>query len=67
VFRDQKSYVFVVDREKQIVKLRPVERGIRGLSLTEIKTGVSSGELVVTQGRNRLVDGTPVEVVGSKK
>ncbi|MEO1559803.1 MAG: RND transporter MFP subunit [Cyanobacteria bacterium J06632_19] len=63
VYRDQKPHIFVVDEEKQIVKLRSVEEGIRGISLTEIKTGLSSGELVVTQGRNRLVDGTPVEVV----
>ena len=65
VYRDQKPHVFVVDREKQIAKLRSVEEGIRGISLTEMKTGLRSGELVVTQGRNRLVDGTPVEVVES--
>ena len=64
IYRDQKPHVFVVDKEKQIVKLRSVEEGIRGISQQEIKSGVQPGELVVTEGRNRLVDGTPVEVVG---
>lgn len=64
IYRDQKPHVFVVDKEKQIVKLRPIEEGIRGISQQEIKSGVQPGELVVTEGRNRLVDGTPVEVVG---
>ncbi|MEM9923358.1 MAG: efflux RND transporter periplasmic adaptor subunit [Cyanobacteria bacterium P01_D01_bin.50] len=63
VYRDQKPHVFVVDKEKQIVKLRAVSEGIRGISQQEIRSGVKPGELVVTQGRNRLVDGTPVEVV----
>lgn len=67
VYRDQKPHVFVVDEDKQIVKLRPVEEGIRGISLSEIKSGVQPGELVVTEGRNRLVDGTPVEVVRSEQ
>ncbi len=67
VYRDQKPHVFVVDKEKQIVKLRPVSEGIRGISLTEIKTGLRSGELVVTQGRNRLVDGTPVLLVNGEE
>ncbi|MEO1377015.1 MAG: efflux RND transporter periplasmic adaptor subunit [Cyanobacteria bacterium J06635_10] len=67
VYRDQKPHVFVVDKEKQIVKLRAVEEGIRGISQQEIRSGVQPGELVVTQGRNRLVDGTPVEVVNGEE
>ncbi len=63
IYRDQKPHVFVVDKEKQVVRLRPIEEGIRGISLTEIKSGVRAGELVVTEGRNRLVDGTPVEII----
>ena len=67
IYRDQKPHVFVVDKDKQIVKLRPVEEGIRGISQQEIKSGIQPGELVVTEGRNRLVDGTPVEVVGRER
>jgi len=70
VYRDRKPHVFVVDKDRQnqqIVKMRPVEQGIRGISLSEIKSGVLPGELVVTEGRNRLVDGTPVEVVRSEE
>jgi uridine phosphorylase len=29
-----------------------------------IAAGIAPGELVVTEGQNRLVDGTPVQIVG---
>ncbi len=67
VYRDRKPHVFIVDKEKEIVKLRAVLEGIRGISQQEIRSGVKPGELVVTEGRNRLVDGTPVEVVDVKE
>ena len=63
VYRDQKPSVFVVDEQNNQVKLRQVKEGIEGMSLQEITSGVKAGELVVTEGGNRLVDGTPVEVV----
>ncbi|MDJ0619826.1 MAG: efflux RND transporter periplasmic adaptor subunit [Calothrix sp. MO_192.B10] len=63
VYRDQKPFVFVVNEQENKVKLRQVTEGIRGMSLIEITSGVKAGELVVTEGGNRLVDGTPVEVV----
>ena len=63
VYRDRKPFVFVVDQQNNQVKLRPVKEGIQGLALLEVTSGVEAGELVVTEGRNRLVDGTPVEVI----
>ena len=63
VYRDQKPYVFVVNQQENVVKLRPVTAGIRGISMQEITSGVEVGDLVVTEGLNRLVDGTPVEVI----
>ncbi|NEQ84028.1 MAG: hypothetical protein F6K26_28770, partial [Moorea sp. SIO2I5] len=46
---------------------RPVTAGIRGISMQEITSGVEVGDLVVTEGVNRLVDGTPVEVINYSK
>ncbi|MBF2063598.1 MAG: biotin/lipoyl-binding protein [Calothrix sp. C42_A2020_038] len=64
VRRNQQSYIFVVDQNKGVVQQRQVELGITGISSQEIIKGVSSGELVVTQGQNRLVDGAAVRIVG---
>jgi RND family efflux transporter MFP subunit len=63
VFRDQKPHVFVVNPQKRIVEQRQIEMGIEGISMREIRSGVKPGELLVTDGQNRLVNGTPVEIV----
>ncbi|MDJ0736983.1 MAG: efflux RND transporter periplasmic adaptor subunit [Nostocaceae cyanobacterium] len=67
VYRDQKPFVFVVDEQEKIVKKRQVTEGIRGMSLREIKSGIYAGEFVVIEGGNRLVNGTPIEVVDGGK
>ena len=36
----------------------------RRLTGVEVLSGLEPGELVVVEGQNRLVDGTPVEIVG---
>lgn len=64
VSRDQQFYAFVVNDADGTVQRRQVTRGIEGLSGVEILSGVEPGERVVVEGQNRLVDGTPVEVVG---
>ncbi len=63
VFRDRKPYVFVVDEANGIVEQREVQQGIEGLAKREILTGVNPGEKLVTEGKNRLVNGTPVEII----
>ncbi|NET61511.1 MAG: HlyD family efflux transporter periplasmic adaptor subunit [Symploca sp. SIO2E6] len=65
VFRDQIPHVFVIKEEngKKVVEQRKVEPGIEGISKREILQGVKPGELLVTDGKNRLVDGAPVDVV----
>ena len=63
VFRDRKSYVFVVNEEKGIVEQRAIKEGIQGLAKQEIIEGVKPGEKLVTEGKNRLVNGTPVEII----
>ena len=62
VFRDRQSYVFVVDEEKGIVEQRAVNQGIEGLAKREI-LGVELGEKLVTEGKNRLVNGAPIEII----
>lgn len=63
VFRDRQPFIFVVDEKRGIVQERQIHSGIEGISLREVLAGVKPGELVVTDGKNRLVNGTPVEVV----
>lgn len=63
ISRDQQSYAFVVNEADNAVQRRRVDPGIQGLSSVEILSGVEPGELVVVEGQNRLVDGTPVEIV----
>lgn len=67
VFRDRKSYVFVVNEEKGIVEQRVIKTGIEGLTKQEIIEGVKPGEKLVTEGKNRLVDGAPVEIIPAIK
>ena len=63
VSRNQQYYAFVVNEADSTVQQRRVTGGIEGLSGVEILSGVEPGELVVIEGQNRLVDGTPVEIV----
>lgn len=63
LFRDNVPHVFVVDQSKKRVEQRAVKLGIEGLESQEIITGVSPGELLVTDGRHRLVSGAPVTVL----
>ena len=63
VAMDQKFYAFVVDEASGTVERREVQRGIEGLNGIEILSGIEPGELVVTEGINRLVDGTLVEII----
>lgn len=64
--RDQSTYAFVVDEASGAVERREVQRGIEGLNGIEILSGIEPGELVVTEGINRLVDGTLVEIVSEE-
>ena len=63
VSRDRQLYVFVVDEATGTVEQRAVRQGIEGLSKREILEGVRPGEKLVTDGKTRLVDGAPVEVI----
>ena len=62
--REQRFYAFVVDQTEGTVERREVQPGVEGLIAVEILSGIEPGEWVVVEGQNRLVDGTPVKVVG---
>ena len=63
--RDHQSYVFVVNEAEGTVEQRKVEEGIKGLAKKEIVEGVEPGDKLVTEGKNRLVNGSPVEIIPS--
>ena len=63
VFRDSQPYVFVINEEKGVVEQRKIQQGIEGLAKREILAGVEPGEKLVTDGKNRLVNGAPVEII----
>lgn len=63
LFRDNKPHVFVVDQAKQTVEQRAVKLGIEGIESQEVVEGINPQDLLVTDGRHRLVNGAPVKVV----
>ena len=46
-----------------IVEQRAIKQGIKGLAKREIIEGVEPGEKLATEGKNRLVNGAPVEII----
>ena len=63
IFRDRQPHVFVVNEAESIVEQRAIKQGIEGLAKREILEGVKPGEKLVTEGKNRLVNGAPVEII----
>ncbi|WP_019504363.1 efflux RND transporter periplasmic adaptor subunit [Pleurocapsa sp. PCC 7319] len=63
IYRDRQPHVFVVNEAEKIVEQRAIKQGIEGLAKREIIEGVEPGEKLVTEGKNRLVNGAPVEII----
>ncbi|MDR1368602.1 MAG: efflux RND transporter periplasmic adaptor subunit [Dysgonamonadaceae bacterium] len=57
------KYVFTV--EDGVAKYQKVELGQRLAENYEILSGINPGDIVVTAGQTRLIDGTPVEVTNN--
>jgi RND family efflux transporter MFP subunit len=55
------KYVFVV--ENGLARYRKVELGQRLENNYEILSGINDGDIVVTAGQSRLIDGTQVEII----
>jgi len=56
------SYVYVINKDKT-VELRPVTTGVSEGDNTVITKGLAAGERVVSDGLDRLKDGSKVEIV----
>ncbi|MGK7916888.1 MAG: hypothetical protein AB4038_15310, partial [Prochloraceae cyanobacterium] len=55
--RDRQPYVFVVNEDEGLVEQRWIQPGIERLAKREIIEGVEPGEKLVTEGKNRWVNG----------
>jgi RND family efflux transporter MFP subunit len=53
-------YVAVVENGKKIARSKVVKTGISYNGKVEITTGLTAGDMVITQGYQELVDGTPI-------
>jgi membrane fusion protein (multidrug efflux system) len=63
--RGQDSFVFrVVDGRAELV---PVQTGTRKVGEVEIMKGIAAGDVVVTEGTQRLVPGMQVSIIPSAK
>jgi len=62
-FRNDQSFVFVVERDSGRVNERRVELGQQAGAYRAVVEGIAEGELVVTDGRAALYDGQQVRVL----
>jgi multidrug efflux system membrane fusion protein len=60
----ERGFVTYVVDDKRTARMRPVGLGLRtGTGVVEILSGLAKGEVVVSEGSDRLADGMPVEPV----
>jgi len=62
-FRNDQSFVFVVDGQSGRVNERRVELGQQAGAYRAVNSGVEDGEMVVTDGRAALYDGQQVRIL----
>ena len=58
------DFVYVVDRDTRVVSLRAIERGLQTADRVQVAKGVAAGEVVITEGADRLKDGARVTLPG---
>ena len=58
------DYVYAVNATERTVSLRAVERGLATADKVQIVSGLKAGELVITEGADRLKDGASVVLPG---
>lgn len=61
--RQGKQYVYLVQDGRAVE--REVQIGARSPGLVEVRTGLNAGDVIVTEGIQRLRDGVPVQVLSS--
>ena len=60
------DYVFVLNSVERTVALRPVKRGLATTDKVQIVSGLKVGEQVITEGADRLRDGSKVMLPGDR-
>jgi multidrug efflux system membrane fusion protein len=60
------DFVYVLNAKERTVALRPVVRGQATIENVEVKSGLKEGEQVITEGADRLKDGSTVTLPGDK-
>ncbi|HEY0062827.1 MAG TPA: efflux RND transporter periplasmic adaptor subunit [Telluria sp.] len=60
------DFVYVLNAAERTVAVRPVTRGQATVDKVQIKTGLTAGEQVITEGADRLKDGAKVTLPGDK-
>jgi multidrug efflux system membrane fusion protein len=60
------DYVFVLNPAERTVALRPVKRGLATTDKVQIVSGLKVGEQVITEGADRLRDGSKVMLPGDR-
>lgn len=63
VYRDNQPYVFVVDSTHNTVTKQKVKTGIEDVPFLEVIDGVKENDIVVTEGRHRLAEGTQISIL----
>jgi RND family efflux transporter MFP subunit len=63
--RGGEEFVFVVEDGK--ARLKPIRTGLRTEDVVEVVAGLHVGQQVIDQGRARVKDGLPVEVLNERK
>lgn len=58
------TFVYVLNKAEMTVKTTPVSVGVTTNDITEINTGLSVGQLVVTAGTDKLTEGATVTLPG---
>ena len=61
--RQGRQFVFVVEDGRAVE--RQVELGIRAPGMAEIRSGLEDGEVLITEGVQKVRSGAPVEILGS--
>jgi multidrug efflux system membrane fusion protein len=56
------TFVYVVDTGKQTVSVRPVTLGVVDGERVAVTAGLAAGEVVVTEGGDRLRDGAAIQL-----
>jgi multidrug efflux system membrane fusion protein len=60
------DYVYVLNQAERTVSTRPVMRGQATVDKVVISSGLQAGERVITEGGDRLKDGSPVTLAGDQ-